>query len=141
MLAYGVGSKTAILLDTEDDRWDVMYQFIPDVLHSDKEINSWLTSTQLSKKEELATAHSLNTPHFAEDWFEPCLIVPNWEKLDDDMREAFHIIANKMGRILNGDPWYHDSWHDIVGYAKLVADRLEQEAKGTGQDDRYRGTS
>ena len=27
-------------------------------------------------------------------------------------------------RIVNGDPHYHDSWHDIVGYAKLVADRL-----------------
>jgi hypothetical protein len=63
----------------------------------------------------------------------------NWSRLDDDMREAFHIIANKMGRILNGDPWYHDSWHDIVGYAKLVADRLEQEAGGTGQNDRHRG--
>lgn len=51
---------------------------------------------------------------------------PNWLALDDDMREAFHIIANKIGRILNGDPHYHDSWHDIVGYAKLVADRLER---------------
>jgi hypothetical protein len=54
---------------------------------------------------------------------------PNWEKLDDDMREAFHIIANKMGRILNGDPSFHDSWHDIVGYAKLVADRLLGDEK------------
>ena len=49
---------------------------------------------------------------------------PNWEKLDDDMKEALHIIANKIGRILNGKPDFHDSWHDIVGYAKLVADRL-----------------
>lgn len=49
---------------------------------------------------------------------------PNWESLDDDMREALHIIANKIGRILNGKPDFHDSWHDIVGYAKLVADRL-----------------
>jgi hypothetical protein len=51
----------------------------------------------------------------------------NWNRLDDDMREALHIINNKIGRILNGDPWYHDSWHDIVGYAKLVADRLEND--------------
>ena len=29
-----------------------------------------------------------------------------------------------MKRILNGDPDYHDSWHDIVGYAQLVADEL-----------------
>jgi len=35
------------------------------------------------------------------------------------------MIANKLGRILNGDPNYADSWMDIAGYAKLVADRLE----------------
>jgi len=49
---------------------------------------------------------------------------PNWKTLDDDMRETLEMIAHKAGRILNGDPQYHDSWHDIVGYTKLVADRL-----------------
>lgn len=49
----------------------------------------------------------------------------NWPILDDDQKEALEMIAHKIGRILNGDPNYHDSWHDIVGYAKLVADRLE----------------
>lgn len=50
---------------------------------------------------------------------------PNWRALDDDMREALEMVAHKVGRILNGDPAYHDSWHDIIGYTKLVADRLE----------------
>jgi hypothetical protein len=45
--------------------------------------------------------------------------------LDDDMIEALEMIAHKIGRILNGDPHYADSWVDIAGYAKLVADRLE----------------
>ena len=58
---------------------------------------------------------------------------PNWAGLDDDMRETLEMIAHKAGRILNGDPDYHDSWHDIVGYAKLVADRLLAEQNG------YRG--
>ena len=49
---------------------------------------------------------------------------PNWAKLADDQKEALEMIAHKAGRILNGDPDYHDSWHDIVGYTKLVADRL-----------------
>lgn len=49
---------------------------------------------------------------------------PNWTGLPDDMREALEMMAHKAGRILNGDPTYHDSWHDIVGYTKLVADRL-----------------
>jgi hypothetical protein len=48
-----------------------------------------------------------------------------WDHLDDDMVEALHMIAHKIGRILNGDPRYADSWVDIAGYAKLVADRLE----------------
>jgi len=50
---------------------------------------------------------------------------PNWAGLAADQREALEMIAHKVGRILNGDPNYHDSWHDVVGYATLVADRLE----------------
>lgn len=45
--------------------------------------------------------------------------------LADDQREALEMICHKMARILNGDPNYVDSWVDIAGYAKLVADRLE----------------
>ena len=48
----------------------------------------------------------------------------NWSSLADDQREALDMLANKIARILNGDPNSHDSWHDIVGYTKLVADRL-----------------
>lgn len=50
---------------------------------------------------------------------------PKWDALADDQIEALHMIAHKIGRILNGDPNYADSWVDIAGYAKLVADRLE----------------
>ena len=49
----------------------------------------------------------------------------NWNALPDDMREALEMNAHKIGRILCGDYNYHDSWHDIIGYTKLVADRLE----------------
>jgi predicted P-loop ATPase/GTPase len=49
----------------------------------------------------------------------------NWfTALDEDQREALEMIVHKIGRILNGNPNNHDSWHDIAGYAKLVADRL-----------------
>lgn len=50
---------------------------------------------------------------------------PNWIVLNDDMVEALEMIAHKIGRILNGDPTYADSWVDIAGYAQLVADRLQ----------------
>jgi len=45
--------------------------------------------------------------------------------LQDDQWEALEMIAHKIGRIVNGDPDYYDSWADIAGYAKLVSDRLE----------------
>ena len=47
-----------------------------------------------------------------------------WQQLEDDQKEALEMVAHKIGRILNGDPNYHDSWHDAIGYIKLVADRL-----------------
>lgn len=53
---------------------------------------------------------------------------PKYSDLQDDQAEALEMIAHKIGRILNGDPNYADSWVDIAGYAKLVADRLEKEA-------------
>lgn len=40
-------------------------------------------------------------------------------------REALDMIAHKIARILNGNPDIHDHWHDIVGYASLVAETLE----------------
>ena len=50
---------------------------------------------------------------------------PNWEKLDEDQSEALEMTAHKIGRILNGDPNYADSWHDIIGYTRLVEARLD----------------
>jgi FKBP-type peptidyl-prolyl cis-trans isomerase (trigger factor) len=46
-----------------------------------------------------------------------------------DQCEAMDMIFHKIGRILNGDPNYADSWIDIAGYAKLVADRLEGKTR------------
>lgn len=48
----------------------------------------------------------------------------NWETMPPDMREALKMIVHKIARIVNGDPNHRDSWHDISGYAKLVADTL-----------------
>ena len=52
---------------------------------------------------------------------------PGWRKLKDDQKEALEMAAHKIGRILNGDPDYIDSWHDIIGYVRLVEQRLEKE--------------
>lgn len=50
----------------------------------------------------------------------------SWERLDTDQQEALDMIMHKIARILNGDPYHADTWHDIAGYAKLVDDRLSQ---------------
>ena len=50
-----------------------------------------------------------------------------WDGLADDQKESLEMIAHKLGRIISGDPNYDDSWTDIAGYAKLVADRLNSE--------------
>lgn len=52
---------------------------------------------------------------------------PNWDLLKADQKEALEMTAHKIGRILNGDPNYLDSWHDIIGYIRLVEQRLERE--------------
>lgn len=57
---------------------------------------------------------------------------PNWETLDPDQREALEMVAHKIGRILNGDPNYDDSWHDIAGYCQLIVDRLRRDASWQG---------
>jgi len=49
-----------------------------------------------------------------------------------DQDEALDMIAHKIGRIVNGDPDYEDSWRDIAGYATLVADRLLKDQSRQG---------
>lgn len=48
---------------------------------------------------------------------------PNWQNLPPFMQESLEMAATKIGRILTGDPFEYDSWHDIEGYARLSADR------------------
>jgi len=51
----------------------------------------------------------------------------SWITMEPYMQESLDLIANKLARIVNGDPFYDDSWHDVGGYAKLVEIEL---AKG-----------
>lgn len=55
--------------------------------------------------------------------------VEGWHNLTPSQREALDMIQHKIGRILNGDPTYDDSWKDIAGYATLIANELNGEIK------------
>ncbi len=50
---------------------------------------------------------------------------PGWSDLAPDQREALEMVQHKIARILNGNPDYVDSWHDIQGYTALVESRLK----------------
>ncbi len=56
-------------------------------------------------------------------------LVARNKSLADDQQEALDMICHKIGRIVNGDPDYADSWVDIAGYAKLVADRIDGKSR------------
>lgn len=51
----------------------------------------------------------------------------SWLDMTPYQMEALDMIAHKLARILNGDPYYIDSWHDIAGYATLVENILKGE--------------
>lgn len=49
----------------------------------------------------------------------------NYPLMPAYMVESLDLIANKLARILNGDPLYDDSWRDISGYCTLVLMEIE----------------
>ena len=53
----------------------------------------------------------------------------NWHTMPTYMQEALDLIASKIGRMLSGDPFYADNWHDIGGYTTLVEQRIKQRSK------------
>lgn len=55
--------------------------------------------------------------------------VDGWNNLTASQKEALDMIQHKIGRILNGDPTYDDSWKDIAGYATLIVNELNGEIK------------
>nr|DAF78429.1 MAG TPA: hypothetical protein [Caudoviricetes sp.] len=55
--------------------------------------------------------------------------VDGWDNLTASQKEALDMIQHKIGRILNGDPTYDDSWKDIAGYATLIVNELNGEVK------------
>lgn len=56
-----------------------------------------------------------------------------WPKLDDVKRQALEVFADKIARILNGDPEYADNWHDIAGYSTLVERDLLDPSTPSGE--------
>lgn len=60
------------------------------------------------------------------------------KRLNPSQHESLDMIFHKIGRIINGDPNYADSWVDIAGYAQLVVNQLEGK-KDNGESERTHG--
>lgn len=60
------------------------------------------------------------TAHAAQALKEVMRNTPNWHELPDYMREALEMDATKTARILCGNAYEPDHWHDKAGYATLV---------------------
>jgi len=55
---------------------------------------------------------------------------PQWRGMTNDKKEAMEMIATKLSRLLYGNPNHLDSWHDIIGYARLIEKTLQPATKG-----------
>ena len=59
-----------------------------------------------------------------QDWKDRAREHEGWWRLSLSQREAIDMIFHKLGRIINGNPDYKDSWTDIRVYVQLVEDEL-----------------
>jgi hypothetical protein len=65
---------------------------------------------------------------------------PRWSALAPDQKSAVQMICVKLARITNGDPDYADNWHDIIGYARLIDDRLASAIEARSDETRSGST-
>jgi hypothetical protein len=50
-----------------------------------------------------------------------------WRDLSFAQQESLDMIMTKVGRILHGNPNEPDHWLDIIGYTKLISDKLKKK--------------
>lgn len=78
--------------------------------------------------EERGTRYGAFTDHadIAQGFKKIMYSSPSWENMSNDKKQAMEMFADKMARILNGDPDYDDSWVDICGYSQLIVNDLRK---------------
>lgn len=59
----------------------------------------------------------------------------NWQALTSDKKEALEMVAHKIARVLNGDPNYHDNWHDMIGYIRLIEKSLGEQKEAALKEE------
>jgi hypothetical protein len=102
-----------------------LHQLAPDLNTRDTHMNESITNTLIERHTRYGdfAGHASITQSLKSIMWN----APKWDTLSPAQMESLEMIVHKIGRILNGDPNYHDSWHDIEGYARLVSETLEHE--------------
>lgn len=62
----------------------------------------------------------------------------SWDKCSPSQKEALEMVAHKMGRIVNGDPKFVESWRDMSGYVRLVEIELSTMDGATDGEVQYK---
>lgn len=91
----------------------------------EEKYGSWKNHSQISYDIQTAIAEGWNNRTQASEI----------KGLPPYMTESLTMIATKIGRIVNGDPFYDDSWRDIAGYATLVVNELAKSHSGDSQSE------
>ena len=78
------------------------------------------------KLSERGGIYGLNYFQISQDLKKVIRESPNYSTMPAPLQESLDMIANKISRILNGDPLYEDSWRDISGYATLALMEIEE---------------
>ena len=110
----------------KDDRQTEMFENVEHVSESSSDTIDAVLNERGSRYGKF-TDHASVTQAYKTLMF--CQLEERDKRLAADQQEALDMIFHKIGRIINGDPDYADSWVDIAGYAKLVADRLEGKSR------------
>jgi len=77
------------------------------------------------KLSERGGIYGLNYFQISQDLKKVIRESPTYSTMPAPLQESLDMIANKISRILNGDPLHEDSWRDISGYATLALMELE----------------
>ena len=65
----------------------------------------------------------------------------NWNRLDVTQAQVLEVVADKMARILCGDPSFLDHWQDGAGYFELaVRERAHAQGLATREVEMPRAT-
>lgn len=89
------------------------------------------------KERELKYGSFKQNAHITQSLCDVLKDAPNYDTLSKQHIECFHMIFHKISRLVCGDTNHTDSIHDIVGYAKLLEDYINNETVNKSDNNKF----